>query len=247
MWSRLGRRLDRPSSSPVGQQAGEQHARLHLGARRPAARTRCPRSARAADRERREAARRGPRSRAPICRSGAAMRSTGRRRIESSPSSVHAPPRLPGEPARQQPHQRAGVADVDRPRRRRAPRRPGAADGQRRPAARLDQRARAPARRPASSACRRRRGSRVTRTGSAHIAPISAARCDIDLSRRRARSVAAQRPATGSNARVLMPARPRGRARARAPRPPPPPRSPATHSATVPCVPAPGRAPCRRC
>ncbi len=57
--------------------------------------------------------------------SGAAARSTrstGRRRIESSPSSVNAAPLLRGQPARQQPQQRAGVADVDRRVRLAAPR-----------------------------------------------------------------------------------------------------------------------------
>ena len=42
------------------------------------------------------------------------MRSTGRRRIDASPSTRHARPVLRGEPAGQQPHERAGVADVDR-------------------------------------------------------------------------------------------------------------------------------------
>ena len=157
------------------------------------------------------------------------MRSTGRRRIDSSPSSVHAPPGLAGEPAGQQPHQRAGVADVDRRRPARAPRAgPGRGSRARRRAARRARRA--PARPRASSACRRRRGSRVIRTGSAVIAPSSAARWEIDLSggarerRRAARAAGSKRtfmrapprspsPAISSSARRPRRARRRSTAR----------------------------------
>ena len=120
--------------------------------------------------------------RAPIRRSGSAMRSTGRRRIDASPSSVHERPCCAGEPARQQAHQRAGVADVDRRRRaRRASRRP-APRMTSSSAALLDERAERARPRAASSSCRRRRGSCAIATGSAAIAPSSAARCEIDLS-----------------------------------------------------------------
>ena len=87
VWSRLG---DGSMTvvAPSASSAGEQHARLHLRARRPAARSRCPCSARAADGERREAVLARVDLARPSARSGSAMRSTGRRRIDSSPSSV---------------------------------------------------------------------------------------------------------------------------------------------------------------
>ena len=95
---------------------------------------------------------------APISRSGMATRSTGRRRIDSSPSNVHSPSGLAGEPAGREPHQRAGVADVDVRLAGRA--QPGPADGQRAAVrALLDQRAAARAPRSASSGCRPPRGS----------------------------------------------------------------------------------------
>ena len=50
---------------------------------------------------------------APIRRSGSAIRSTGRRRIDSSPSKVHSPDRLPRQPPGHDPQERPGVADVD--------------------------------------------------------------------------------------------------------------------------------------
>ena len=86
-------RLDDPRLA-LGEQAGEEQAGLDLGAgdRQLVARSRA-------------AARRGSRSggsrssrrsgRRPSRRSGTATRSTGRRRIESSPSSVHSPPSCP--------------------------------------------------------------------------------------------------------------------------------------------------------
>ena len=52
---------------------------------------------------------------APMAASGAAMRSTGRRRIEASPSSVKRFPSWPGQPAREEPHEGPRVADVDGP------------------------------------------------------------------------------------------------------------------------------------
>ena len=69
-----------------------------------------------------------------------------------------APALLPGQPAGQQPHQRAGVADVDQIGRRRRPQARRRARRASRGGARRARRA--PARRPASSSCRRRRGSR---------------------------------------------------------------------------------------
>ena len=50
---------------------------------------------------------------APISRSGFATRSTGRRRIDASPSKRPLAAGLAGQPAGREPHQRAGVADVD--------------------------------------------------------------------------------------------------------------------------------------
>ena len=116
---------------PLGVVAARRAARRPWSRRRPAARDQHARlDLRARDRQlvvdRRAAARRatvngGKRPVArldaarPCARSGSAMRSTGRRRIEASPSSVQRAAVLPGEPARQQPHERAGVADVDRP------------------------------------------------------------------------------------------------------------------------------------
>ena len=112
VWSRLGSGST-TVVSPSASRPAKQQARLDLGAgdRQLVV---DPVQRRALDRERRQPVRRGSSSRAPIRRSGSAIRSTGRRRIESSPSSVQVPAGLPGEPARQEPQQGAGVADVDR-------------------------------------------------------------------------------------------------------------------------------------
>ena len=180
VWSRRGRGLD-DGRRAVGDQAGEQHARLDLRAGdRQLVGDRA--QARAVDGERREAAVGARRSRAPMRRSGSAMRSTGRRRIDASPSSVYERPSCPAS----QPGSRrisvpalptsigavglAGVAQA------------GAADDDLAGAASLDQRA------ERAHGVERRvrvlgvRGSCGSRTGSAAIAPSIAARCEIDLS-----------------------------------------------------------------
>ena len=110
VWSRMG--SARRRSSRRREQPGEQHAGLDLraGDRQLVA---DPLQAPADDGERRQPAVARAIS-APIWRSGSAIRSTGRRRIDSSPSSSNDAAGLSGEPAGQQPHQRAGVADVDR-------------------------------------------------------------------------------------------------------------------------------------
>ena len=101
------------------------------------------------------------RRRAPIWRSGSAIRSTGRRRIESSPSSVQVPPPAPrASPA-------AAAAACRRCRRRSppcaAPRRPTPrtriVGSHRLRSTPLDLGARAPRPQPGSSGCRPRRGS----------------------------------------------------------------------------------------
>ncbi len=77
----------------VGEQAGEEQAGLDLGAGdRQLVGDAVQGGARTASGGRRSS--RALRS-APISRSGTAIRSTGRRRIESSPSSVHSPPSCP--------------------------------------------------------------------------------------------------------------------------------------------------------
>ena len=93
----------------------------------------------------------------------AAARPRGRpggARIDSSPSSVHTPAGLPGEPAGQQPQQRAGVADVEPAagglERARAGRRRGSP---RAVAVLVDAGPERQQRRRASSACPRSRGS----------------------------------------------------------------------------------------
>ena len=114
--------------------------------------------------------RRSSRSRAqpPSGRSGPATRSTGRRRIESSPSSVQRPPscpasqpgrsrsRVPALPtsiaaARRRAGRRRGCEATPRSRSRPGP--AGSGSGSTRP------RRPGPAPRPASNGCRRRRGS----------------------------------------------------------------------------------------
>ena len=91
-------------------------------------------------------------------------------------------PSWAGEPAGQQPHQRAGVADVDR-RVRDPPRRAGRCRGsraRRRASSTSAPSARGPRERRES--CRPRRGSCARAPGTSAIAPRSAARCEIDLS-----------------------------------------------------------------
>ena len=130
------------------------------------------------------------RGRRPSRAAGPRSRSTGRRRIESSPSSVQLAAVLPGEPARQQPQQGAGVADVDRRRarrragRRRADPQRAVAQADRDPTRRLHLRRPSAQRRPrpGSSGCRRRRGSPRSASPPPPIAAISAARWEIDLS-----------------------------------------------------------------
>ncbi len=93
---RAGARCDRAWSrgsvtcgSPVGKEPGEQDTRLDLGARHrhpvgdPV--KRAPGESSGGSRPSRHA------TSAPIWSSGSAIRSTGRRRIDSSPSSVHSP------------------------------------------------------------------------------------------------------------------------------------------------------------
>ncbi len=106
-----GQRLDDPRLA-LRQQPGEQQARLDLGAGDRHLVGDAVQG-RAADLQRRQPVLTAPRS-APISRSGTAIRSTGRRRIDSSPSRVHSLPYLPRQPSRQQPQQGARVADVDR-------------------------------------------------------------------------------------------------------------------------------------
>ena len=160
---------------------------------------------RAGDRERGEAvlARLDPRAHRAQRRGDAVDRPAADRLV-----AVERPraPRWPASQPGQQPHQRAGVADVDR--RAGARRRAGPVPriDERAGPRLLDQRAERARRRRASRGCRPRRGSRVTCTGSALIAPNSAARWEIDLSggareraaqrRARARSVALMRRAT---------------------------------------------------
>ena len=181
MWSRLScgsshrRRALRRGDRRTGR-------RLHLGAcdRQLVA---DPMEALAGDRERREAGLRRLRSRAPISRSGAEMRSTGRLRIDASPSSVEragrpAPASQPGSsrisvPALPTSMVRVRLARLPAdpaPRRRtssgrRSTSAPSACTAAQRRAA-----------------CPRPRGSCEIRTGVSAIAPSSAIRWEIDLS-----------------------------------------------------------------
>ena len=169
--------------------------------------------------------------------------STRRRRASSTP------PGWPGEPARQQPQQRAGVAHVERARRwpPAAACRPDPADRPARRRVLVDAGAQAAAARRGSSACPPSRGSCATATGSSHIAPNSAARWEIDLSGgrreraraagRRARIAAAHASATGKPSsldQLARRARPRRRRRS-------------TASSRPSACPGRARAPCRRC
>ena len=99
---------------PVGERGRRAAGTTSPGRWRPAAGSRS-RAARApADAQRRQALRRAPRSSAPISRSGSATRSTGRRRIDSSPSSVQLARGWPASQPGSSRSRRAGVADVDR-------------------------------------------------------------------------------------------------------------------------------------
>ena len=75
--------------APGGQQPGEQHARLHLRASRPAARSRSRAAARRATVNGGKRPSRASMPRAHRAQRRRRSRSTGRRRIDSSPSSVH--------------------------------------------------------------------------------------------------------------------------------------------------------------
>ena len=122
-----------------GQQPRHQHARLDLR-RGHRQRVLDPAQRHAVHAERREAVVAGPRSRRPSARSGRGDRSTGRRRIDSSPSKVHSPP---GWPASQPGASRISVPALPTSMcASAAARSPGAADRQRaRIGALLDQRA----------------------------------------------------------------------------------------------------------
>ena len=111
----------------LGEQTGEQHARLDLRAG-DGQLVADPVQVTAGDRERRAGCPPVASIWAPISRSGTAIRSTGRWRIEASPSSVKLPPGCAREPGRQQAHQRPRVADVDRAARVGDPAQAGAAD-----------------------------------------------------------------------------------------------------------------------
>ena len=121
-------------------------------------------------------------TRAPIARSGSATRSTGRRRIDSSPSSVQTPP---GWPASQPGSSRISVPELPT-----SSRPPVASSGACRPTPRSTMQpppsssTPAPSLRSASSVECVSAESRKLRmvTGSSAIAPKSAARCEIDLS-----------------------------------------------------------------
>ena len=188
-----GHRLDHRRR--VGRQAGDQDARLDLcaGHRQlvldPG--SRAPWTVNGGKR------RSGPRSSPP---SAAAARRSGRRPPPDRVVAVEheARPGLERQPARQQPHQRAGVADVDRAppaAARCAARRRGSAARRRGP--RRSRRARG--RRPGSSWCPRRRGS--CGSGPARRPSRRPARRGARSTCRRAARSAPQR-ARGREARV---------------------------------------------
>ena len=107
VWSRLWRGLD-DRGAARGEHPGDQHAGLDLGA----GHRQLVLDALQLGAAHRRAAESGP-SRAstpaPISRSGSTTRSTGRRRIDSSPSSVHSPP---GCPASQPGSRRSSVPEL---------------------------------------------------------------------------------------------------------------------------------------
>ena len=195
---------------------------------------------------------------APISRSGRTTRSTGRRRIDSSPSSVHSPASCPashpGSRRRRVPALPTSIASGSAPAPAPGPRNPipstlrsSAPDGSASVVSTP-----APSARTASSVERVSAESRyrLIRDSPSAIAARSAARCEIDLSgggRRDPRSG----PAGSKRAELTArsPAAPRyGPARAR-PRPPGrrrlsrPPRARSPRSACRP----PDRGPCPRC
>ena len=180
VWSRVGSGSTTRGLA-LGQQPREQQAGLDLGAGDRHLVGRCRAAARPRSRAA-AAAPRGQRDSAPIWRSGSAIRSTGRRRIESSPSSVHSP--LPAPRASP-----AAAAAACRRCRRRSP--PGAAP--RSPTPRDPQLAPAPSRRRPRPGAERLDGGQgragvggvevaLDRVSPSPIAAISAARWEIDLS-----------------------------------------------------------------
>ena len=237
VWSRVGGGLGHRGLA-VGEQAGEQHARLHLGARdrQPVV---DPAQRRRATLQRRQAA-------VAALDLGAHQPQRLGDAVDRAPAdrlvAVERPlaPRLPGEPAGEQPQQGARVADVDRGRvRARAGRRPDPIAH--RPALAAPALApprpprRARRRRRASRACRRRRGSRsISRLALAHRGDDRGA-VARSTCRAAGRSVPRSGP-EGAKRRVTRRRRPRpcGRARARSRPRARPPRSPATHSETAP-------------
>ena len=187
----------------LGQQAGEQHARLHLGARdgQPVVDPVQSGAARP-----RSGGRRPSRhsTSAPISRSGSATRSTGRRRIDSSPSSVHDPARCPAShpgsirsrvPALPTSISRAGPADRARAARPDALDPNSQAARRRRP--RVDLGARASRTAPSVALVSAASRYPSTSVSPSPIAAISAARWLIDLSGRRPQ----RRPTAGPRGR----------------------------------------------
>ena len=248
MWSRVGRALDH-ARRPVGEQARRAAGTTSPGRWRPGAGTRS-RAGGAARRSSGGSRSSRPSTSAPISRSGSTTRSTGRRRIDSSPSSVHSPPGCPAsQPGSRRSRvpalptsiaRRRGAAQARRPTRSAgpppAPRRSTSAPERPRP-------------RPGSSACRRRRGSCAIAVSPSAIAARSAARWEIDLSGGGGERPA-QRPGglEAGSPRRRRPRRRRGRARGRPRRRARPPRRrrPRPRSRRCACR-APGRAPCPRC
>ena len=164
------RRLGDAGRAPTARSAGDQHARLDLRAGHGQLVV-DPVQGAPRDRGRGEAPLARVERRAPIGRSGTAMRSTGRRRIDSSPSSVHDPP---GCPASQPGSRRSSVPELPTSRRppvtlerARAGRRRGSTSA---PSLLVDARRRAP--RIASSVESVSCGVQVVAyvTGSSHIA-----------------------------------------------------------------------------
>ena len=115
--------------------------------------------------------------------SGIATRSTGRRRIDSSPSSVNDPLWPTSSPGSSRISVPALCTSIG-PSGGVQAAQPAAVDAQaRRRPRRAARRARpAPRRRRAWRACRRSRRSRVTSVVPSQTAPISSERCEIDLS-----------------------------------------------------------------
>ena len=161
------------------------------------------------------------------------MRSTGRRRIDASPSSVHCrPPGCPASQPGQQAHERAGVAHVDRRvglARPRAGRCRGCTSSSGRV---LDHARRARGRRPAWSWCRRRRGSCAPGPARSLIAPPARRGGRSTCPAAGAASRAAR--AAGSKRTLVTPAPPAARARAMSATARSASASPATQRATTP-------------